>query len=157
MRKYYFILLLLTMALLLSACGSFNNKYRQIGEYNGIVLFLDSDSIQYDKTNGKVLYWTKLSYDDKAKTIASINWARAGHNGINPFLEMNQSLILYEAIPVTNKSRIVEINYMDKNDKSILRTPYEEMPTSWTVVGSDTVPGKTYQAVIDILKKQGKL
>lgn len=157
MKRSFLIVLLIFISILFSACSNINSKYQQIGEYNGITLYLNTESINYNKANGTVSYWTKLVYTDKAKSDASTNWAKSGRGGVNPFLELNQSLILYEAMPVIKKDRIIEINYMDKDDKSILRTPFNDSAASWKEITPDTVPGKTYQAVMDILQKQNKL
>ena len=157
MKKYSFITLLVIISVLLSACGLFGGKYQQVGEKDGITVFLDSESANYDKSAGKISYSTKIVYNDSAKAKESS--LRASHNipGINPFVEMQYALCLYEINPDINKMRIVEINYMDKNDKTITRESFNDTAKVWQEIAPGSVSDKIYQTITNTLKKQNKL
>ena len=157
MRKYYLILFLVIMSILLSACGMFNGKYQQMGEKDGITVFLDSESTNYDKNAGKISYLTKIVYSDSAKSKEST--ARVSHNvpGINPFIEMQYALCFYEIKPDINKIRIVEINYLDKNDKIITREVINDTAKTWQDISPGSMTEKIYQTVTNTLKNQNKL
>jgi len=132
MKKYYFILLIITVSILLSACGPFNDKYQKINSEGGATVFLDSKSINYNKDDEKITCWVKVTYDDTAKSKASKNWASQGKNGVNPFLETQYALYLIKMTTSSKDINLVEINYMDKNDKAISREHFNDSDNEMT-------------------------
>lgn len=155
MKKIVFVLILTLIIALTTGCGQ-NERYIQLFQENGRTTYIDKESVTYDKETKVATYWAKQDFDEKARINAASKWADNGGVGANPYLETQYILSLHKVRLDSKYICFVELNYMDKNGKAVLRIP-APVSNNWVAFNSDDKADKAQQAVLKIIKDQGKL
>ena len=126
MKKYSGLICVLLVLLLNIGCSG--EKYILIEQDKGISSYLDIESINYSKDADIASFVLKSTYDQQAKARMAAAWR--SDNGINPFVESDYTL--YNCQMRINKQELTirEVNYLDKNNKTVLRRSVNNT-TSW--------------------------
>lgn len=155
LRKVSFLFLGLIVCLNLAACGSNTNKdrFRSVIKEKEYELFLDMNSITYNKTTDTARYWVKAVYTPEGKKLRQQR--RAANSVYRPaaasIAAADYNLALQEVKLSDRKARSAEFIFYSTDGRQLHK---EETPTVWSNIEPNSAVEKLFEAALPTINKQ---